>query len=143
MSDAFAWTPTRDVIESSNIWRFMRKHGIGNLAEMRARSTSDIAWFWDAIVKELPIDFFKPYHTVYDDSAGIAWTKWFIGGELNLCHNCVDRHALFGRREKTAILWEGEDGTVLNLSYGDLHTETCRLANALRRLGVGLGDRVG
>ncbi len=68
--------------------------------------------------------------------------KWFVGGKLNLCHNCVDRHALGERRDKVALLWEGEPGEVRRITYGELHLEVQRFANALKRLGVKRGDRV-
>jgi acetyl-CoA synthetase len=65
-----------------------------------------------------------------------------VGGKLNLSHNCVDRHALGARREKTALLWEGEPGEVRRISYGELHTLVQRFANVLKGLGVQRGDRV-
>ena len=68
--------------------------------------------------------------------------RWFVGGKLNLCHNCVDRHALGARREKTALLWEGEPGEVRRITYGELHTQVQRFANVLKGLGVRRGDRV-
>ncbi len=68
--------------------------------------------------------------------------KWFIGGKLNLSHNCVDRHALGARRDKVALLWEGEPGEVRKLTYGELHEQVQRFANVLKGLGVKRGDRV-
>ena len=59
-----------------------------------------------------------------------------MGGKLNLSHNCVDRHALGARREKTALLWEGEPGEVRRMTYGELHVQVQRFANALKGLGV-------
>ena len=68
--------------------------------------------------------------------------KWFIGGKLNLSHNCVDRHANGARRDKVALLWEGEPGEVRKLTYADLHAEVQRFANVLKDLGIRKGDRV-
>jgi len=68
--------------------------------------------------------------------------KWFVDGKLNLCHNCVDRHALSARRDKVALLWEGEPGEVRSLTYADLHTQVQKAANALKSLGIKKGDRV-
>ena len=70
------------------------------------------------------------------------WAKWFVGGQLNVTTNCLDRHLKNGRGSKTAILWEGEPGDTRTLTYADLHRETCRFAHALRQLGVAKGDRV-
>ena len=73
------------------------------------------------------------------------YARWFIGGKLNVSYNCLDRH-LEGehawRRNKAAIIWEGEPGDVRVLTYAQLHREVCRFANALQRLGVRKGDRV-
>jgi acetyl-CoA synthetase len=70
------------------------------------------------------------------------WAKWFVGGRLNVTVNCLDRHLRTWRRNKAAFLWEGEPGDERVLTYADLHRETCRFANALKRLGVRKGDRV-
>ena len=70
------------------------------------------------------------------------WAKWFVGGKLNVAYNCVDRHANSARRNKAAIIWEGEPGDSRVLTYGMLEREVNRFANALRSLGVGKGDRV-
>jgi acetyl-CoA synthetase len=69
--------------------------------------------------------------------------RWFTGGRLNVAENCVDRHALGGRGNKAAIIWEGEPGERRTLTYRELHREVRRFASVLRRLGVVAGDRVG
>jgi acetyl-CoA synthetase len=68
--------------------------------------------------------------------------KWFTGGKLNISHNCVDRHAKGARRDKVALLWEGEPGEVRRITYGELHGEVQKFANVLKWLGVKKGDRV-
>lgn len=143
MADAFVWTPTHDYIERSHVRQFMERHGITDVNELRRRSTADVAWFWGAMVEELGIEFFQPYHSVLDSSDGMAWSRWFVGGKLNLAHNCLDRHVASTRAEKIALVWEGEDGAVRELTYRQLLEETDRIANALKRLGIGRGDRVG
>jgi acetyl-CoA synthetase len=70
------------------------------------------------------------------------WAKWFVGGSLNASENCVDRHLATWRKNKAAIIWEGEPGDQRVLTYRDLHREVGRAAAVLRRLGVGPGDRV-
>lgn len=141
MSGEFTWRPTQDYSERSNIRRFMQRHAIKDYKELIARSTDEIEWFWDAVAKELQIEFFEPYQRVLDISQGIAWAKWFVGGKINIAHNCLDKHAR--RAEKIALIWEGEDGSVRRLGYRELYEETNRLANALKRLGIAKGDRVG
>ena len=137
------WIPPASMIGMTNAERFAAKLGLGSVAELRRRSIEDIAWFWDEFVKDVPIDFFEPYDAVIDDSRGIAWTRWFVGGKLNVAYNCVDRHAASDLADKLAITWEGEDGELRTVTYAALAAETNRFANALVRLGVGRGDRVG
>lgn len=143
MVEAFVWTPTPDSIERSHVRRFMERQGISDVNELRRRSADDVAWFWGAMVDEIGIEFFHPYDSVLDMSDGIARSRWFVGGKLNLAHNCLDRHVASTRAEKLALVWEGEDGTVRQLTYRQLLEETDRLANAMKRLGIGRGDRVG
>ena len=89
------------------------------------------------------VTWFKPWKKVLDWKPPFA--KWFVGGKLNVSYNCLDRH-LEGehawRRNKAAIIWEGEPGDTRTLTYGQLHAEVCRFANALSALGVEKGDRV-
>lgn len=107
------------------------------------RSTKDIAWFWDAILKELRIEFSKPYQRVLDLSGGIAWPKWCVGGTMNIVSNCLDKYAGTAIDAHVAIRWEGEDGQVRVMSYRQLRGEVNRAASALRSLGVGRGDVIG
>jgi acetyl-CoA synthetase len=98
--------------------------------------------FWAQMARE-HVSWFKPWKKTLEWKPPFA--KWFIGGTLNVSYNCLDRH-LEGesawRRNKAAILWEGEPGDQRVLTYGQLHREVCRFANVLKRLGVGKGDRV-
>ena len=72
----------------------------------------------------------------------LPWAKWFVGGKINLCYNCVDRHALGDKANKVAILWEGEPGEVRKITFAQLHAEVQKFANVLKGLGVKKGDRV-
>ncbi len=143
MAGKFAWRPTKEYVQRSNIFRFMQEHRIKSYAKLVKRSQDDIEWFWEAIIKHLSIEFFKPYKKIVDTAKGISKPKWFIGGKINLAHNCLDRHAHSHRRHKIAIIWEGEEGSVRKLSYWDLYVETNRFANALKDLGIGKGDTIG
>lgn len=140
--DAFVWTPDTAYTERANVTRLMRAHDIATYDDLIARSQEDIAWFWDAAVKDLAIEFFSPYDTVVDTSKGIPWATWFNGGEINLTHVCVDAQAA-RTPDARAVVWEGEDGATRALTYAELASEVNRLANALRALGVRKGDAVG
>src|SRR6266700_1356255 len=136
------WSPSEDYVERANVARFMRAHGIGSYDELVKRSQDDVEWFWDAVVKDLGIEFYQPYERVLDASAGPEWARWFVGGKVNLAHNCVDRWAE-RTPDKVAILWEGEEGSVRRVTYRELRELSDRLAHGLRSLGVAKGDTVG
>jgi acetyl-CoA synthetase len=105
---------------------------------MYQRSVEDPSLFWAEAAREL--EWFTPWTRVMQGEA--AQTKWFVGGKLNLSHNCVDRHALGARKDKVALLWEGEPGEVRKITYGELHGQVQRFANVLKGLGIKRGDRV-
>ncbi|MEV4626635.1 acetate--CoA ligase [Micromonospora sp. NPDC049523] len=95
--------------------------------------------FWAEQARRL--DWAKPWEQILDWS-NPPFAKWFVGGELNVAYNCLDRHVAAGRGDKVAIHWEGEPGDTRTLTYADLHRLTCQAANALTDLGVTAGDRV-
>jgi acetyl-CoA synthetase len=105
---------------------------------MYRRSVEQPEEFWAEAASEL--EWFAPWNRVLEGEGKDA--KWFVGGKLNLSHNCVDRHALGARKDKIALLWESEPGEVRRLTYGDLHDQVQRFANVLKGLGIKRGDRV-
>jgi acetyl-CoA synthetase len=112
------------------------------VAEYRKLGEKSPERFWAQMAKE-HVSWFAPWKKVLDWKPPFA--RWFVGGKLNVSYNCLDRH-LEGenawRRNKAAILWEGEPGDTRVLTYGELHREVCRFANVLLGLGVRKGDRV-
>src|ERR1700758_3380491 len=102
------------------------------------RAAKDPEGYWAEQAKQL--DWFTPWQRVLEWKA--PWAKWFVGGKLNVTYTCVDRHAHSARRNKAAIIWEGEPGDSRVLTYGMLEREVNRFANALHSLGVAKGDRV-
>src|SRR5438094_151297 len=143
MSEQIVWRPTAEYVERAKITRLMRRLGVGTLEELQRRSVDDPEWYWRGVIEDLGIRFTKPFSRVLDATRGPAWPRWFPGGRLNLADNCVDRHLDAGRGGKPAIVWEGDDGSSRTLTYAELAAEVNRLANALKALGVGPGDRVG
>ena len=121
----------------------IHKYNIKNYDELIKKSTDDIEWFWDAVIKDLNIEFYQTYNKIYDDTDGIQWTKWFIDGKLNIVHNTLDKHAKSNKKNFNAIIWECEDGDTRKLTYLELYREVNKFANALKKLGVKKGDRVG
>jgi acetyl-CoA synthetase len=94
--------------------------------------------FWAKIAREL--HWFKPWDRVLEWK--LPFAKWFLGGELNISYNCLDRHVATWRKNKAAILWEGEPGDSRTLTYQQLLREVSKCANVLKSLGVQKGDRV-
>ncbi len=94
--------------------------------------------FWARFAEEL--DWFKKWDRVLDWDPPHA--KWFSGGKINVSYNCIDRHLATARRNKAAIIWEGEPGDRQVYTYRDLYREVCKFANGLKSLGVKRGDRV-
>lgn len=137
------WEPTPEVIARSRLARFIREHGTGDLAGLRERALADPAWFWDAAVRDIGIEFARPYEQVFDVSDGAPWARWWRGAEMNIVASCIDQHLKAGRGERDAVIWEGEPGEVRRLTYRQLDVEVSRLAAGFRRLGVEPGDRVG
>lgn len=137
------WHPTPELIAQSNLQRFVNKHGLGSYDELMPRSTTDIAWFWDTVLRDLDIQFYKPYSRVVDLSEGKPWARWCVDGEMNVVHNLLDKYTGTPTDEKIAIKSETEDGATRTLSYRALREEVNKMAGALRSLGLGKGDAIG
>ncbi|HKP38069.1 MAG TPA: acetate--CoA ligase [Pyrinomonadaceae bacterium] len=109
------------------------------LDALRAEASADPEKFW-ARMAENELHWFRKWDTV------LKWepphAQWFVGGKLNISYNCLDRHLGTWRRNKAALIWEGEPGDARTLTYQQLHLEVCRFANVLRKLGIARGDRV-
>jgi acetyl-CoA synthetase len=108
--------------------------------QLTAKAKADPTGFW-AELAEQELHWFAPWQNVLDWS-NPPFAKWFDGGKINLSYNCLDRH-LATRGDKPAIIWEGEPGDSVTLTYKQLHAEVCKFANVLKGLGVKAGDRVG
>ena len=93
----------------------------------------DLQGFWARQAAEL-IDWNTEWHTICEWE--LPFSKWFVGGQLNVSHNCLDRHVLAGRGDKVAIHWEGEPGDTRTITYADLLAEVQQFANVLKGLGV-------
>ncbi|MBI2816145.1 MAG: AMP-binding protein [Acidobacteria bacterium] len=138
--NGIVWRPTPEQASRSRLAAFMKEHSIASFDELLRRSTEDIEWFWDAVIRDLDIQFFTPYQKIVDTSEGEPWARWCVGGSLNIIHNCLDKRIGTPDEKRAALRWEGEDGSQRTLTYGELHRETGLMAAALRRLGVRKGD---
>ena len=140
MADNEVYNPPAELVANSNIKKFMDKHGIKSYDELLKRAENQ-EWYWGEVAKEL--EWFKPFTKVLDDSKA-PFFKWYADGNINIAYNCLDRHMKTDARNKVAIIYEPEPETekVERWTYEMLYKETCRIANAMKRLGVKKGDRV-
>ena len=116
---------------------FVRQANVSD-PNVYAEAAADPEAFWARFAAEL--DWFKPWDKTLEWNPPYA--QWFVGGQLNASYNCIDRHLASARRNKAAIIWEGEPGDRQVYTYWDLYREVCRFANGLKSLGVQKGDRV-
>ncbi len=137
-----AWRPDEATLASANTTALAERFGCRGHDELYALSIREPERFWDGVVQHLGLVFDEPYTRVLDDTRGMAWPRWFVGGRLNAATSCLDRHVDEGRGEVAALVSEHEDGTVERLTYRELRDRSARLAAGLAGLGVGLGDRV-
>ncbi|MDG5776718.1 AMP-binding protein [Haloarculaceae archaeon H-GB2-1] len=151
--DRIVHRPSREFVESTNVWQFMQAYDIDDYEELIERTTMErpgdsnagVEWFWDELVDYLDVEFDEPYDEVRDDTDGPQFSEWYPGGRINVAHNVVDRYAGVDeeKRNKVACIWEGEPGDVREVTFHDLHRQSNEVANALEARGVGSGDTVG
>lgn len=124
------YLPSEEVINNSTIkdWN-----------ELNKEAEADYEGFWSELAEKL--HWFQKWNKVIDDS-NKPFYKWFTGAKTNIVYNCLDVHVKTHRRNKLALIWEGENGESKTMSYYALHRETCKFANVLKSLGVKKGDRV-
>ncbi len=115
-----------------------RKHAVASDPEIYERARKNPEAFWEEEARKL--DWFATWQKTLEWNA--PWAKWFVGGKINIAHNCVDRHAASARRNKAALVWEGEPGDSRIFTFGMLQREVNKFANVLKSLGIKKGDRV-
>jgi acetyl-CoA synthetase len=129
--------PVRDIyVPSASV---LAKANINNRAILAQMADQDLSKFWEDQAKEF--EWFEPWQKVLDDSHK-PFFKWFVGAKTNIVYNCLDRHVQTWRRNKLALIWEGENGESRTFSYHALNREVCMFSNVLRSMGVKKGDRV-
>lgn len=139
----FAWTPSAQLIEQSNLTAFMRYVGEVDFESLSRRADKDPAWITEQVLKFSDFRFYKPYTQMLDVSRGIEWAHWCVGGTTNIVLNCLDKHRGTPVWDRTFLVWEGEDPAAQrSLTYSAFDAEVSRLAGVLLELDVGIGDRV-
>ncbi|MGP1676481.1 MAG: AMP-binding protein [Burkholderiales bacterium] len=139
-TNELVWHPDPELSRASNAAAFMRVLGVSDYAAMVRCADTEPERFHAAFLKHLEFRFYRPYTRMLDESEGIAWARWCVGGTTNVVLNALDRWRGTPVYDKAAIVWEGEDGARRELSYRELDREVCRFAGGLRTLGLGRGD---
>jgi acetyl-CoA synthetase len=137
-----AWRPTPDYITNSRLTAFIDRYGLRDYPHLLERSLAEPDWFWRAVLDDLAIEFHRPYTSVLDTSRGIPWTRWCVGGGLNIVHNCLDKWMSTPVADRVALQWEGEEGAIRAMTYAELLRDVSRFAAGLKAIGVRKGDRV-
>ncbi|MDE2611486.1 MAG: AMP-binding protein, partial [Burkholderiales bacterium] len=134
MHEQRVFAPPQALVAQANI------SGMAAYQAMCAEAERDHEGFWARLARE-NVAWHKPFTKVLDQSNAPFYT-WFEDGQLNVSYNCLDRNLQNGNAEKTAIIFEADDGTSTPVSYRELHQRVCRFANALKSRGIKKGDRV-
>ncbi len=132
LKESRRFEPTKSFSDAAHI------KGLEEYERIYREAESDPEKFWGRVAREL--HWFQTWDKVLEWDA--PWAKWFVGGRINLSYNCLDRHVSTSRRNKAALIWEGEPGEIRTLTYQQLLTEVSKFANALKSLGIKSGDRV-
>ena len=138
----FAWTPTPEQASQSRLHRFIGSLQLPDLDALHAFAREHPARFWEAACDDVGIGWTRRFERVLDTSDGLPWTRFWVGGRLNLAQQAVHRWSV-RKPAHAAVVWEDDSGAQRTLSYAELAAETARAAGALRALGLEAGDAVG
>ncbi|GAB4201813.1 MAG: acetate--CoA ligase [Roseiflexaceae bacterium] len=133
------YAPAQAVVEQANVTAYMRSKGFGSFDELYQWTVEQPQEFWSDMAGRL--EWYSPWEQVLDESDK-PFYKWFTGAKFNIIHNAIDRHLKTWRRNKQALIWEGEDGSHRTFSYLAINREVSKLANVLKSMGVQQGDIV-
>jgi len=142
VSEEIFWRPDPEAVGRSRMMSLAGRLGVKNYPDLVEFGAEHLDDFWAAAVEDIGIEWYEPFSAVRDSSRGIEWSTWFVGGRLNLVHNCVDKWVR-DSPDAVALISEYEDGEVRTFTFAELDREVCRLAGALRSMGIGKGDCVG
>ena len=140
MSKEIIWQPSKEQIENSKLTKFIQHCKLKNYDELEKKSFSDPGWLWDNVIKFSDLKFYKSYSKISDESKGIPWTKWCVGGKTNIVLNCIDRHKDKEFFKNTFIFAEREDGKESSITYEEFDKQISKVGNTLKINGFKKGD---
>jgi acetyl-CoA synthetase len=142
-NQSIAWTPSPEVLERARLTEFMRQTGAKTFDELYRKSIENVEEFTAEVLKFLDIKFDPPYEKLLDLSEGVEFPKWCAGSGLNITEMCLDRWQTDEMKDQPAIIWEGEEGEVQQVSYSELMLEVEVISASLRKRSLGKGDAIG
>ena len=134
MHEERVFAPPADFLKNATV------AGMAAYEALCAEAEKDYEGFWARLARE-HLEWHKPFSKTLDESQA-PFYKWFDDGQLNVSYNCLDRNLTNGNADRTAIIFEADDGSVSKLTYRELHKKVCKFANGLKSLGIKKGDRV-
>ena len=140
MSKEIIWQPSKEQIENSKLTKFIQHCKLKNYDELEKKSFSDPGWLWDNVIKFSDLKFYKSYSKISDESKGIPWTRWCVGGKTNIVLNCIDRHKDKEFFKNTFIFAEREDGKESSITYEEFDKQISKIGNTLKINGFKKGD---
>ncbi len=140
MSKEIIWQPSKEQIENSKLTKFIQHCKLNNYDELEKKSFSDPGWLWDNVIKFSDLKFYKSYSKISDESKGIPWTRWCVGGKTNIVLNCIDRHKDKEFFKNPFIFAEREDGKESSITYEEFDKQISKVGNTLKVNGFKKGD---
>ena len=140
MTKEIVWTPPEEIIKNSKLTSFIKYCNLKNYDALEAKALQNPGWLWDNVIKFSDLKFYKNYDQIMDESAGVPWTKWCVGGKTNIVLNCIDRHKDKDLFNDTFIFAEKENGETSSITYQDFDKKISQVGNALKSNGFVKGD---
>ena len=140
MTKEIVWTPPEEIIKNSKLTSFIQYCNLKNYDTLESKALQKPGWLWDSVIKFSDLKFYKNYEQIMDESDGIPWTKWCVGGKTNIVLNCIDRHKDKELFNDIFIFSEKENGETSSITYQDFDKKISQVGNALKSNGFVKGD---
>ena len=140
MTKEIVWTPPEEIIKNSKLTSFIKYCNLKDYDTLESKALQKPGWLWDSVIKFSDLKFYKNYEQIMDESDGIPWTKWCVGGKTNIVLNCIDRHKDKELFNDTFIFSEKENGETSSITYQDFDKKISQVGNALKSNGFVKGD---
>ena len=140
MTKPIIWEAPDSIKKKSKLTQFLKYCNVSNYDDLEKKSFSDPGWLWDNVIKFSDLKFYNPYKKILDETKGVPWSKWCVGGTTNIVLNCVDRHKDKDFFKETFIYSEREDGRENSITYEEFDKQISKVGNSLKINGFKKGD---